>query len=130
MASTNVEIARRAVAAVNERDPDSFIALIADEFEWVTPVANVDTTTYRGADGVRRFFQDGRRWQRIEARVEEYRDLGDRVLLLGEVSWSGPGGRTLDVVGPLSSLVNFEEGKLTRIETYRDVDDALAAAGA
>jgi hypothetical protein len=61
--------------------------------------------------------------------VEEFRDLGDRVLVLGELSWSHSRGGSLDVVGPLSSLMRFEAGKLTRIETYRDAREAFAAAG-
>jgi ketosteroid isomerase-like protein len=129
MSSTNVELARCVVGAINDRDVDGLVALLGDGFEGLTPVANTQPTTYYGADGVRGFFQDARRWQTIEARVEEFRDLGDRVLVLGELSWSHSRGGSLDVVGPLSSLMRFEAGKLTRIETYRDAREAFAAAG-
>lgn len=129
MSSTNVELARRVVGAINDRDVDGFVALVADGFEWLTPVANTQPTTYYGEDGVRGFFQDARRWQRIEARVEEFRDLGDRVLVLGELSWGHSRGGSLDVVGPLFSLIHFDGGKVKRIETYRDAKEAFAAAG-
>jgi len=49
--------------------------------------------------------------------------------VLGELSWSHSRGGSLDVVGPRSSLMHFEAGKLRRIETYRDARDAFAAAG-
>jgi ketosteroid isomerase-like protein len=130
MASTNVELARRVVDAFNERDLEAFDALVSDDFEWVTPTASgVEPKTYRGRDGIRMFFEEAKVWEAIESHVNEIRDLGDGALVLGELHWWDRRGGSLEVGGPLSSVLRVEEGKLKRVETYRKASDALAAAG-
>jgi ketosteroid isomerase-like protein len=128
MAPTNVELVGQVVAAVNERNAAALMDLVADDFEWVTPVTNTDATVYRGPDGIRQFFEDAKAWASIEARVDEVRDLGDRALVLGQLAWRARGG-SLEVTGQLASVIRFEEGKVKRIHTYRGANDAWVAAG-
>ena len=128
MASANVELVRQAVEAVNERNEQRLIELVVTDFEWITPVPSIAPKLYRGAGGVREFFADASPWEKIEGRIEQRRDLGDRALLLGELAWHGH-GESLDVTGPLASVVHFADGKIKRIHTYRDANDAWTAAG-
>jgi hypothetical protein len=57
MSQENVEVVRRAVAAVNRRDIDGYLACCTDDVQLSTPVAAV-AGVYEGADGIRRFFAD------------------------------------------------------------------------
>ena len=114
--------------AFNERDVESFDRFVSDDFEWVTPTASdAAPKTYRGRDGIRAFFEHVSNWRTVEARVEEWRDLGDQVLVLGEVFWRGHNPRLLEVSCPLSSLWSFEAGKLKRMDSAI-TEDALVAA--
>ena len=113
--STNVEMARAAMEAFNARDLDTFDRCVTDEFEWVTPTAsNAEPRTFRGRDGIREFFEYVSNWATVEARVEEWRDLGDEVFLIGEVFWRGHHPQLFEVSCPLLSLWSFEAGKLKR----------------
>lgn len=129
VASANVELARRLVDAFNARDRVAFVGLVSDDLEWVTPTASsAEPKTYHGLDGVGEFFEEAQLWDVIEARIDEIRDLGEEALVLGELRWRSRHG-SLEVAGPLCSLLRFEEGKVKRIETYRNASDGLAAAG-
>lgn len=114
--------------AFNRRDVEAFDRLVAEDFEWITPTASdAAPRTYRGREGIREFFEHASNWRTVQARVDEWRDLGDRVLLIGEVLWRGHNPRLLEVTCPLLSLWSFEDGKLKRIDSSM-AEDALAAA--
>jgi ketosteroid isomerase-like protein len=126
MSSPNVELTRRLLDAFNERNADAFGVLVTDDAEWVSATAvGIERRTYRGRDGVRQFFEEASIWDSIEARADDIRDLGDRALVLGRLRWAG----NLEVTGPLALVLQFEEGKLKRIDSYRKTSDALAAVG-
>jgi ketosteroid isomerase-like protein len=116
------------IDALNDRNADAFTALVTEDFEWVTALANVAPTAYKGPSGVRQFFDDARAWAKIQARVDELHDLGDRALILGELRWSSRKG-WLDVIASLCSVIQFEDGRIKQIHTYRDPNDAWSAAG-
>src|SRR5215213_1566703 len=57
MSQENAEIVERAVAAVNERDIDGYLACCTDDIELRTPLAAI-SGVYDGPDAIRRFFAD------------------------------------------------------------------------
>lgn len=129
MSPTNEQLARCVIDAFNDRDVETFERLVTDDFEWVTPTASHDEArTYRGRLGIRRFFEEASVWERIETRVIAIRDLGDRALLLGELSWCDPRRGPLEVTGPFSSVFHFEDDRISRIETFRRTGEAVVAA--
>jgi ketosteroid isomerase-like protein len=130
MSQENVELLRRAVKAFNDRDLDWLDDWITDDFEFVPYMATlIETTTYRGRDGLRRYQEDAdAAWETIEARVDEIRDLGDRLVTFGEIRGRGRSSG-LDVQVPLAWVVGLHEGKLRRVHSYADRSEALEAAG-
>ena len=113
MASANVRLVERAFDAFNERSVEGFEDLVVDDFDWVTPTAtNGEPRTYRGVAGIQEFWEDASAWEAIEGRVREIRDFGDRALVLGELRWRDPRGESFDAVGPLSSVVRFDGGRI------------------
>jgi ketosteroid isomerase-like protein len=129
--STNVELVQRLLEAFNEQKLEQFGDILADGFQWVTPTAtNGEPRVYRGLDGIREFWVDASpTWGTIEGHVSEVRDLGDRVLVIGELRGRDPRGRRIEVVRPLCTVIHFEEGRISRVYTYRNEADAWAGAG-
>jgi ketosteroid isomerase-like protein len=60
--------------------------------------------------------------------TEEFRDLGHRVLALVRLEGRGKGSR-VQVDSPLGVVIEFRDGKISRVRGYLDHDDALRAAG-
>ena len=55
MSQENVEIVQRAIAAVNDRDVDRYLACCTEDIQMRTPLAPIEGV-YEGADAIRRFF--------------------------------------------------------------------------
>ena len=58
MSQENVEIVKRAIAAINERDIDAYLSCCTKDVESSTPVAEVAGAATTGPTGIRRFFAD------------------------------------------------------------------------
>jgi len=59
--------------------------LVPEDFELFTAVAGaIEVGGIHGREGFRRYFEVlGDTWEDFRVVIEEYRDLGDRVLVLG-----------------------------------------------
>jgi len=57
----------------------------------------------------------------------EFRDLGDSVLVLGRADGRGRGSG-VDVDMPLGVIYDFRDGRVSRVGTYLDHGEALRAA--
>src|SRR5687768_10020262 len=57
MSQENVEVVKRAIAAVNERDLDRYLACCTADIQLENPVMAIEGA-YEGSDGIRRFFAD------------------------------------------------------------------------
>jgi ketosteroid isomerase-like protein len=130
MSEENVEVFRRSVAAFNERDEDAINDLFTEDFEFIPYLAAlVETTTYRGRDGLRQYFEDAEAaWENFDVRVDEIRDLGDRVIAFGEIRGRGRGSG-LEVRVSLAWVADFRQGKFRRLQSFGDATEALEAAG-
>ncbi len=59
MSQENVEVVTRAIAAINARDIDGYLACCTEDVVLRTPMAEI-TGEYEGVDGIRRFLVDVR----------------------------------------------------------------------
>jgi ketosteroid isomerase-like protein len=128
MSEENVELARNAVAAFNRRDVPALVEMTTDDFQWVTWTGTVESTVYDGAEGLADYFQDADVWEVLNLDAQEFRDLGDRVLVVGTFHARG-GGSGAEVRAPYYSAFFFSEGKLARVLSFRTEDEALKAVG-
>jgi ketosteroid isomerase-like protein len=129
MSQENVEAVRRAVAAVNDRDIDRYLANCTEDIELRTPLAAIGGA-YEGPDAIRRFFAD------IEDAAPDFRlDLErveaideDRVLAFLHLNASG---RTTGIPTPAdtTNLYDLVDGKISRVRIFLDRQEALEAAG-
>jgi ketosteroid isomerase-like protein len=130
MSQENVEIAKRAIDAYNRRDAESIAAYVTADFEWLPVLpGTVEGDAYRGRDGIELYLGEiGDTWERLCVLGDEFRDLGDRVLVLGRVEGRGRGSG-VEVDAPLATIFDFRDGKMSRSAAYLDHGEALRAAG-
>ena len=128
MSQETVMLARNAVAAFNRRDVPALVEMTTDDFQWVTWTGTVETTVYDGAEGLAGYFQDADIWEVLNLDAQEFRDLGDKVLVVGMFHARG-GGSGVEVRAPYYSAFFVSEGKLARVLSFRTEEEALEAAG-
>jgi ketosteroid isomerase-like protein len=87
----NVEIAKRGIDAFNQRDLDTYDELVTLDFEWFPAMPGaLGGDSYRGREGVERFLEAlDDTWEEMRLVGEEFRDLGNRVLLLARLEGRG-----------------------------------------
>jgi uncharacterized protein (TIGR02246 family) len=128
MSQENVEIAERAIAAVNERDIDGYLALCAPDVEQVSPLTPLEGIN-QGAEGIRRYFSgldEGASTFHLDLeRVEAVGD--DRVLMFTRVTAVSKGGVPFD--HRAANVYELAEGKIRRVQIFLDRAAALAAVG-
>jgi ketosteroid isomerase-like protein len=109
---------------------DALVNAASPDFEFVPYLANlVETTTYRGHDGVRKYFEDAdAAWVVVEVRLGEIREVGDHVVASGELYGKGRASG-LEVRVPLVWVGAFSGGKLAWVHTYETEAAALEAVG-
>lgn len=129
MSQENVEEVKRLIAGFNGRDPDTFASHTTSDFEWITSMAAVEGEVFMGRDGIDTYFgrmEDA--WDEFLTIADQYRDLGDRVLLQGRLDGRGRiSGVPLSV--PLDILFDLRDGKICRMHSFLARDEALRAAG-
>jgi ketosteroid isomerase-like protein len=128
MSEENVMLARNAVAAFNRRDVPGLVAMTTDDFQWVTWTGTVESTVYDGAEGLAGYFQDADVWEVLNLDAQEFRDLGDKVLVVGSFHARG-GGSGAQIRAPYYSAFFFIDGMLARVLSFRTEDEALKAVG-
>jgi ketosteroid isomerase-like protein len=120
MSEENVEAIRRGYNAWNTDDLDAFLAELDPEIEVhpaIEPALEGAETTYRGLDGARKAWDDyrGGAWERLTVRIQEIRDLGESVPVLGHIDLTA---RTtgIEFNEELGQLVTFRGGKVLRTQ--------------
>jgi len=91
MSQENVEIAKRLMDAYNRRDVDAYVDCATPDFELVPVfVGAVEGGSYQGREGIERVFEATRdTWDDYRIVADEFRDLGDRVLMVGRAEGRG-----------------------------------------
>jgi ketosteroid isomerase-like protein len=133
--ASNVEVVRRAIDAMNRgvdknQRAELFAELMTPDFEWLPAMPGaVEGVTYRGREAVETYFDESAEiWEEFQTVIEEFRDLGDRVLTLGHMAGRGAGSG-LQIDTPLGQVIDFRDGKISRVHNYLDQGKALRAAG-
>ena len=128
MASENLEIVKRGFDAFNERGIAGIIPLIHSDFEATTPPTLAsEPDTYRGPDGIRRWFDsfdevmDEIRWE-----PHRFREVGDRVVV--EFTLRARGKTTgLDFGQDAVMVWEIRDGMASRLDLFQSLDEALVA---
>jgi ketosteroid isomerase-like protein len=132
MSEENIEAFKRAIDAGNRRDYEALLEELDPNVEWHPGLlASLEgkPTVYRGRDGVREWFRDAD-GVLGESRMEfsEIRDLDDRIVAFGHYRTRGEASGA-ETVSQIAYVVEYRNGKATRVQSFLDPEDALEAAG-
>ena len=129
MASENLEIVKRGFDAFNERGIEGIIPLIHSDFEATTPPSlATEPDTYRGPDGIRRWFDSFYEvMEEIRWDAHVFHDAGDRVII--EFTLRARGKTTgLDFGQDAVMVWEIRDGMASRLDLFQSLDEALVAA--
>ena len=126
MSEENVELVRRLNEALEARDIDTFVAAHHPDAEARNRRSQI-VGPYRGHAGIRRMAEEMFEMAPdFQVRVDEIRDCGSRVLVLGRQRGT-VGGVPVDEL--LAELFEIKAGKVARTQDFSTVEEALTAAG-
>ena len=128
MSQENVENYRRAAAAWARGDLAAALAFADEDAEVISRV-NVIEGSYRGHDGVRRWWQDLHdSFPDWNAEVGEVRALGDATLAVLHIrAHGGESGAPVDQT--MCHLAHWRNGLMVRLSSHTSEAEALEAAG-
>jgi ketosteroid isomerase-like protein len=132
VSSANVDLVRSSFEAFGRGDFDRAFAVYDPAVEWHTADDEPDSHTYRGIPSLRRFVAHlADPWtNRFGPAVsfDDFIDCGDWVVAPWSACLHGHGsGIEIDVSETYAVLV--QDGRITRVDEYRTVDQALEAVG-
>jgi ketosteroid isomerase-like protein len=128
--SQNVDIVRRAFEAFNSEDIERILALTHVDFAAVvSPELSPEPDTYRGHEGMRRYFQSFQDvMDEIRFRPQRFWEVGPSVVV--SLTLSARGRRTaIPVTQRLAQVWTIRDGRALRVETYASPAEALEAVG-
>jgi ketosteroid isomerase-like protein len=129
MSEQNVEVVKRALEAFSSGDGETFAGLTTDEFEWRTGLGAVEGEVFLGHEGVETYFARlDSAWEEFRFLVQEVRDGGEVVLVLGRLEGRGRGGG-VPVDSPVGAVWDLRDGKVWRLRAYLDQAEAARVAG-
>jgi len=132
MSRDNVEICKRAYEALGaRRDVEAGLEFVHPEIVLQSAiVGGAEANTYRGHNGVREWMAESdAAFEELRVVPDEYRDLGDQVLMMGRVYGRGRGSGA-KVESPIAWLSTLRDRKIIRARGYLDMEEAIHAASA
>jgi ketosteroid isomerase-like protein len=130
MSQENVEIVKFLVAAFADRDLDAAARVLHPEVE-IHPaiVGGPEGVVYRGLNGNRQFWTDvDAAWSEFRIDPEEFRDLGDRILVLGR-AYARAEGSGIALDEPAAGIAALREARIVQFQSFSSQREALEAAG-
>src|SRR3982074_1602973 len=128
MSQENVELVRTAMQSFNLEGVDAIADQIDPDFETTTPAAlSVEPDTYRGPEGVRRWFDAwGGTMDEVRFDVDELVDAGARVIAVSRmVARSHTTGLELEQAVVL--VWTLRDGRAVRLDPYATRAEAVQA---
>ncbi|HET9852321.1 MAG TPA: nuclear transport factor 2 family protein [Candidatus Limnocylindrales bacterium] len=121
----------RAVDAFNRRDAEAFAALLTPDVEVVPMRAAVEGTSYRGRDGVAKFFAETDEiWDAISVEMDNDPTQVDDEIIFTSGRLRGRGHDSgADVEMELAWVLRFRDGLISSFRTYTDAARARKDAG-
>ena len=128
-ATKNLEVVRSMLAAYSAGDTEAVLATAAEDVE-LRPavVGGPEGAVYRGREGIRAFFEDiDAAWEQFAIEPEEFRELGDTVVVLGRSRLVARDGMELEA--SVGWVYELRRGKIARFDSFLSRPEALEAAG-
>jgi ketosteroid isomerase-like protein len=130
MSQENVEIVKRLLDAINRRDRNVVDEFATPDAEFVPALeGSVEGQAYRGREGWESYLAEiEETWEELRIFGDQFRDLDDRVIVLGGAEGRGRGSG-VPVATPFAMILELRDGKILRSRSFLDHGEALRAAG-
>jgi ketosteroid isomerase-like protein len=132
MSQENVDGFLESMELFNRGDLERWLETLDPAVEWHPGLAALlegEATVYRGREEVREMFQGYfEAFADLRFESSEIRDLGDRILAVGEMRGRGTESG-VEIESPWAYLLQVTNGKATHVWAYLDPKEALEAAG-
>jgi ketosteroid isomerase-like protein len=128
MSQENLDVVRRAVAALNARDLEGYLACCTRDVVLHTP--EVFAGVYEGPQGMRRFLTDVEdAAPDFHIDVQDLKAVGDdQVLAFVQIGSTGRASR-IPMARPQTNVYDLVDGKIRRTRIFVDHHQALKAVG-
>ncbi len=125
-----MEIVKRLLEAINRRDLNVVDEFATPDVEFVPALeGSVEHRVYRGREGWESYLAEiEETWEELRIFGTDFRDLDDRVLVLGRGEGRGKGSG-VPVAAPFAMVLELRDGKILRSRSFLDHGAALRAAG-
>jgi ketosteroid isomerase-like protein len=128
MSQENVEVAKAFYDAYNARNREALDRLLHSE-------AEITTVSARGGLGgdwsrgtTRQYFEQlDEAWAGLRIEIEDYRDLGERVVALGVVRGAGTSSH-VEIASDFAAVLVVRDSQIVLVDSYSNWKDALQAA--
>jgi ketosteroid isomerase-like protein len=129
MSQDNVEVAKAFYDAYNARNNEAL-----DRF--LHPEAEITTLSARGGLGgdwsrgaTRKYFEQlDEAWSGLRIEIEDYREVGERVVALGVARGAGVSSH-IEVVSDFAAVLVVRDSQIVLVDSYSNWKDALEAVG-
>jgi ketosteroid isomerase-like protein len=129
MSQRDVDLVRDLFAHWSAGNYEFIIESAQPDLEIFSRFATLGGESYRGPAGVRRWVAEiESTFDRFDVRTSDFRDLGNRVLVLGSIDLEGSSSG-INIQQPMGWLFELRDGKLTRMFFYSSHEEAFKAAG-
>ncbi len=130
MSHENEQIVRQAFEAFNSEDIERILALTHADFEAVVPPElSAEPDTYRGHDGIRRYFESFQfAMAEIRFQPQRFWEVGQSVVVVATVRARGR-QTGIPVEQQLAQVWTIRDGKAIGARTYVSLTEALGAVG-
>jgi ketosteroid isomerase-like protein len=126
----NVDLVQEWFAATARRDLPRMLEIASPEIEYVPIMAALEGRVYCGHEGIEQWLDElYAHWETFEPIGEEFHERGDTVIALGCWHARGKVSRAQLDSEPATWVVEFRDGKMTRLQTYTSRADASDALG-
>ena len=128
MAKSDLEIAKAVTEQFGRATVDELLPMIHPEFETTTPPnLAAEPDTYRGHEGVRRYFDTFyEAMDRVWLEAEDFREVGGKVMMRGKL-WTRGRSTGLETYIDTATLWTIKDEQVIRAEIFATEEEALAA---
>ena len=129
MSQESVEVAKAFYDAYNARDSEALERLLH-------PDAEITTVSARGGLGgewsrgtTREYFEQlEEAWTDLRIEIDEYRDVGERVVALGAARGAGTSSH-VEVASDFAAVLVVRDSRIVLVDSYNNWKEALEAVG-
>jgi ketosteroid isomerase-like protein len=127
MSERHVQLVERGYEAWNSGDRSWVLDHMSPDVEWITPEDDPDPGTYRGYEGVERYWEQ---WKaavgQLNFEIEEIIDAGQSVVTVARRQGRGEHSG-LEISDRVIQVFDFDDGICIRVREYYDRSAALGA---